>query len=245
MMMIWSCWWCWWWYEAERDLSFDECSLVCFFCFFWIFHQNLQQLTPKRRILKESLKSVNDERRGFFKPKPLFFTRNCQKVHEKETTQTHRRDQQTNVFPQHHKNYATSIIMFASSFNAVRSSPSIISKNVSSKSSRSSSNRSSTVKVRAMGMKKGSLLFSFSSSRRNPSHLISSFSKMDVFLSLFLFRWRRWNDNDEQRSISIGSCRVRRKEWCGPIRSGWSSAAAALFFFSHLFLSVGAIFPYL
>jgi hypothetical protein len=100
---------------------------------------------------------------------------------------TRKRDQQTNVFPQHHKNYATSIIMFASSFNAVRSSPSIISKNVSSKSSRSS-NRSSTVKVRAMGMKKGSLLFSFSSSRRNPSHLISSFSKMDVFLSLFLFR---------------------------------------------------------
>jgi len=98
---------------------------------------------------------------------------------------TKERDQQTNVFPQHHKNDATSIIMFASSFNAVRSSPSIISKNVSSKSSRSSSNRSSTVKVRAMGMKKGSLLFSFSSSRRNPSHLISSFSKMDVFLLLF------------------------------------------------------------
>lgn len=171
--------------------------------------------------------------------KPLFFTPNCQKVHEKETTQTHTKERD-----QHHKNDATSIIMFASSFNAVRSSPSIISKNVSSKSSRSSSNRSSTVKVRAMGMKKGSLLFSFSSSRRNPSHLNSSFSKMDVFLSLFLFRWRRWNDNDEQRSISIGSCRVRRKERCGPIRSGWSSAAAALFFFSHLFLSVGAIFPY-
>ena len=66
---------------------------------------------------------------------------------EKETTQTHKR---TNVFSQHHKNYATSLIMFASSFNAVRSSPSIISKNVSSKSSRSSSNRRSTVKVRAM-----------------------------------------------------------------------------------------------
>ena len=98
---------------------------------------------------------------------------------------TKERDQQTNVFPQHHKNDATSIIMFASSFNAVRSSPSIISKNVSSKSSRSSSRSSSTVKVRAMGMKKGSLLFSFSSSRRNPSHLISSFSKMDVFLLLF------------------------------------------------------------
>ena len=63
---------------------------------------------------------------------------------------TKERDQQTNVFPQHHKNDATSIIMFASSFNAVRSSPSIISK-----------------------------------SRRNPSHLISSFSKMDVFLLLF------------------------------------------------------------
>ena len=123
----------------------------------------------------------------FFKPKPLFFTPNCQKVHEKETTQTHTKERPTtNVFPQHHKNYATSLIMFASSFNAVRSSPSIISKNVS-KSSRSS-NRSSTVKVRAMGMKKGSLLFSSSSSRRNPSHLNSSFSKMDVSSSLFLFR---------------------------------------------------------
>ena len=102
-------------------------------------------------------------------------------MHEKEATQTH-----TNVFPQHHKNDATSIIMFASSFNAVRSSPSIISKNVSSKSSRSSSNRSSTVKVRAMGMKKGSLLFSFSSSR-NPSHLVFkngcsfSLSKLSLF----------------------------------------------------------------
>jgi hypothetical protein len=112
----------------------------------------------------------------FFKPKPLFFTRNCQKVHEKETTQTHTKERD-----QHHKNYATSIIMFASSFNAVRSSPSIISKNVSSKSSRSS-NRSSTVKVRAMGMKKGSLLFSFSSSRRNPSQLVV-FKNGDVSFS--------------------------------------------------------------
>ena len=155
------------------------------FLFFLNFSPKPTTDNKEENFEREFKKCVNDERRGFFKPKPLFFTRNCQKVHEKETTQTHRRDQQTNVFPQHHKNYATSIIMFASSFNAVRSSPSIISKNVSSKSSRSSSNRSSTVKVRAMGMKKGSLLFSFSSSRRNPSHLISSFSKMDVFLLLF------------------------------------------------------------
>ena len=178
--------------------------------------------------------------KGFedFSTKTAFFHSKLSKSDQKETTQTHTKERD-----QHHKNYATSIIMFASSFNAVRSSPSIISKNVS-KSSRSSSRSSSTVKVRAMGMKKGSFLFSFSSSRRNPSHLNSSFSKMDVFLSLFLFRWRRWNDNDEQRSISIGSCRVRRKERCGPIRSGWSSAAAALLVFSHLFLSVGAIFPY-
>ena len=78
--------------------------------------------------------------------------------------------------------------MFASSFNnaVVRSSPSI-SKNVS-KTRRSSSSRSSStvVKVRAMGMKKGSLLFSFSSSR-NPSHLVFkngcsfSLSKLSLF----------------------------------------------------------------
>ena len=96
--------------------------------------------------------------------------------------------------PQHHiKNYAAaakhqSSIMFASSFNnaVVRSSPSI-SKNVS-KTRRSSSSRSSStvVKVRAMGMKKGSLLFSFSSSR-NPSHLVFkngcsfSLSKLSLF----------------------------------------------------------------
>ena len=236
MMMFWSC----WWYEAERDLSLRVFSFVCF-CFFWIFHQNQQKLTTKRRKMKESLKSVNDERLlRIFPPENRFFSLETVKKCMKKRPHRH-----TQKRDQHHKNYATSIIMFASSFNAVRSSPSIISKNVSSKSSRSSSNRSSTVKVRAMGMKKGSLLFSFSSSRRNPSHLNSSFSKMDVSSSLFLFRWRRGNENDEQRSISIGSCRVRRKERCGPIRSGWSSAAAALLvFFSHLFLSVGAIFPY-
>ena len=98
------------------------------------------------------------------------------------------------VRPQHHiKNYAAaakhqSSIMFASSFNnaVVRSSPSI-SKNVS-KTRRSSSSRSSStvVKVRAMGMKKGSLLFSFSSSR-NPSRLVFkngcsfSLSKLSLF----------------------------------------------------------------
>ena len=82
-----------------------------------------------------------------------------------------------------------SSIMFASSFNnakVVRSSPSI-SKNVS-KTRRSSSSRSSStvVKVRAMGMKKGSLLFSFSSSR-NPSRLVFkngcsfSLSKLSLF----------------------------------------------------------------
>ena len=85
MMMIWSCWWCWWWYEAERERVW-ECSLVCFFCFFWIFHQN-QQLTTKRRILKESLKSVNDERRGFFK---LETVKKCMKK------RPHRHTEETN-----------------------------------------------------------------------------------------------------------------------------------------------------
>ena len=133
----------------------------------------------------------------FFKPKPLFFTPNCQKVHEKETTQTHTKERPTtNVFPQHHKNYATSLIMFASSFNAVRSSPSIISKNVS-KSSRSS-NRSSTVKVRAMGMKKGSLLFSFSSSRV-VIHLIST-RRFQKWLCFFLFS--SFDEDDETRMMN-------------------------------------------
>ena len=138
----------------------------------------------------------------FFKPKPLFFTRNCQKVHEKETTQTHTKERPTtNVFPQHHKNYATSLIMFASSFNAVRSSPSIISKNVS-KSSRSS-NRSSTVKVRAMGMKKGSLLFSFSSSRV-VIHLIST-RRFQKWLCFFLFS--SFDEDDE--TITMNKDRYR------------------------------------
>lgn len=132
----------------------------------------------------------------FFKPKPLFFTRNCQKVHEKETTQTHTKERD-----QHHKNYATSIIMFASSFNAVRSSPSIISKNVS-KSSRSS-NRSSTVKVRAMGMKKGSLLFSFSSSRV-VIHLIST-RRFQKWLCFFLFS--SFDEDDE--TITMNKDRYR------------------------------------
>ena len=126
----------------------------------------------------------------FFKPKPLFFTPNCQKVHEKETTQTHTKERPTtNVFPQHHKNYATSLIMFASSFNAVRSSPSIISKNVSSKSSRSSfSIIVDGESPRDGDEKRFVIVFVFVVSRRNPSHLNSSFSKMVVFLSLFLFR---------------------------------------------------------
>ena len=114
---------------------------------------------------------------------------------EKETTQTHKR---TNVFSQHHKNYATSIIMFASSFNAVRSSPSIISKNVSSKSSRSSSNRRSTVKVRAMGMKKGSLLFSFSSSRV-VIHPIST-RRFQKWMCFFLFS--SFDEDDETRTMN-------------------------------------------
>ena len=140
----------------------------------------------------------------FFKQKPLFFTPNCQKVHEKETTQTHTKERPTtNVFPQHHKNYATSIIMFASSFNAVRSSPSIISKNVSSKSSRSSSRSSSTVKVRAMGMKKGSLLFSFSSSRV-VIHLIST-RRFQKWLCFFLFS--SFDEDDE--TITMNKDRYR------------------------------------
>ena len=143
------------------------------------------------------MKGVED----FFKPKPLFFTPNCQKVHEKETTQTHTKERPTtNVFPQHHKKLpATSIIMFASSFNAVRSSPSIISKNVSSKSSRSSSNRSSTVKVRAMGMKKGSLLFSFSSSRV-VIHLISTRLVFKNGCCFFLFS--SFDEDDETRTMN-------------------------------------------
>ena len=102
---------------------------------------------------------------------------------------------------QHHKNYATSLIMFASSFNAVRSSPSIISKNVS-KSSRSS-NRSSTVKVRAMGMKKGSLLFSFSSSRV-VIHLIST-RRFQKWLCFFLFS--SFDEDDE--TITMNKDRYR------------------------------------
>lgn len=123
-------------------------------------------------------------------------------MHEKETTQTHTKERPTtNVFPQHHKNYATSLIMFASSFNAVRSSPSIISKNVS-KSSRSS-NRSSTVKVRAMGMKKGSLLFSFSSSRV-VIHLIST-RRFQKWLCFFLFS--SFDEDDE--TITMNKDRYR------------------------------------
>ena len=144
----------------------------------------------------------------FFKPKPLFFTPNCQKVHEKETTQTHTKERPTtNVFPQHHKNYATSLIMFASSFNAVRSSPSIISKNVS-KSSRSS-NRSSTVKVRAMGMKKGSLLFSFSSSRV-VIHLIST-RRFQKWLCFFLFS--SFDEDDETITMNKDGYRSVHAEY--------------------------------
>ena len=86
MMMIWSCWWC----EAERDLSFNESSCLLFL-FFWIFHQNQQKLTTKRRNMKErSLKSVN-ERRGFFRQNRFFsLWNNCQKV--KKRPQTHRRE---------------------------------------------------------------------------------------------------------------------------------------------------------
>ena len=116
------------------------------------------------------LKKCDFERLDFYQKTPFFHSKLSKS--EKETTDTHTKERPTNVFPQHHiKNYAANIIiiiMFAPSFNAVRSSPSI-SKNVSK--TRSSSRSSSTVKVRAMGMKKGSFLFSFLSSR-NPTHLV-------------------------------------------------------------------------
>ena len=137
--------------------------------------------------------------KGFedFSTKTAFFHSKLSKSDQKETTQTHTKERD-----QHHKNYATSIIMFASSFNAVRSSPSIISKNVS-KSSRSSSRSSSTVKVRAMGMKKGSLLFSFSSSRV-VIHLISTrrFQKW-----MFLLLFSSFDEDDE--TITMNKDRYR------------------------------------
>ena len=138
--------------------------------------------------------------KGFedFSTKTAFFHSKLSKSDQKETTQTHTKERD-----QHHKNYATSIIMFASSFNAVRSSPSIISKNVSSKSSRSSSRSSSTVKVRAMGMKKGSLLFSFSSSRV-VIHLIST-RRFQKWLCFFLFS--SFDEDDE--TITMNKDRYR------------------------------------
>jgi len=149
--------------------------------------------------MKESLKSVNDERLlRIFPPENRFFSLETVKKCMKKRPHRH-----TQKRDQHHKNYATSIIMFASSFNAVRSSPSIISKNVSSKSSRSSSRSSSTVKVRAMGMKKGSLLFSFSSSRV-VIHLIST-RRFQKWLCFFLFS--SFDEDDE--TITMNKDRYR------------------------------------
>ena len=216
-VLLWWWWWrWWWWYEAERE--FWEFSFVCFFCFFEFFTKTNTQWHNWRQRGGEKWKA------RIFLSQNRFFSPNCQKVHEKEATQTH-----TNVFPQHHKNDATSIIMFASSFNAVRSSPSIISKNVSSKSSRSSSNRSSTVKVRAMGMKKGSLLFSFSSSRV-VIHPISTrrFQKWMCFffsfpLSMKTMKRERWTKIDIDRFMQSTTKGMMRADPIGMIVSSSGS----------------------
>ena len=89
VLMIWS-----------RE-SFDESSLVCF-CFFWIFHQNQQKLTTKRRMVKESLKSVNDERllRIFLSQNRFFSLQTVKKCMKKRPHRhTQKRDQQQTFFP--------------------------------------------------------------------------------------------------------------------------------------------------
>ena len=96
MMMIWSC----WWYEAEREIWVLMRVLLSAFSVFLNFSPKPTTTEKKRRMKERSLKSVERWKARIFLSQNRFFShQNCQKVHEKETTQTHRRDQQQTFFP--------------------------------------------------------------------------------------------------------------------------------------------------